>query len=83
MTKLKLKPEFEGMIITRKHFVVGEITFNANQVPQDSYQNYSKSGFEDLFEAVEDDVKQIELTNDGEITGISFTDKPTKKPRKK
>lgn len=50
MTKLRLKQEFDGLIITRKHFVIGEITFDSNKIDPDKYENYAKSGFEDLFE---------------------------------
>lgn len=49
MKKLTLKSECKGLIITRNHFSLGRITFNADQVDPANYINYSKSGFENIF----------------------------------
>lgn len=46
---LKLKPEFQGVVITRNKLGIGTLTFDANNVSEDSYANYAKLGFEDLF----------------------------------
>jgi hypothetical protein len=77
MTKLKLKPEFDGLIITRKHFIIGEITFDSNKIDPDKYENYANSGFEDLFyiEPIEDNTttEKVVLTED----------KPSKRTKKK
>lgn len=46
---LKLKPEFQGVVITRNKLGVGTLTFDASKVDESAYENYSKLGFEDLF----------------------------------
>lgn len=46
---LKLKPEFQGVVITRNRLGVGTLTFDASQVKEDAYANYAKLGFEDMF----------------------------------
>lgn len=58
---LKLKPEFQGVVITRNKLGIGTLTFDANNVSEDRYENYAKLGFEDLFfeELVEPSVVEV------------------------
>ncbi len=59
MIKLRLKPQYEGLRITRSDIRVGKITFDANTVKEEHYQNYKDLGF-DIFEEVEE-VIEIEV----------------------
>ena len=52
MIKLKLKPQYEGLRITRNDIRIGKITFDANTVKEEHYQNYKNMGF-DIFDEVE------------------------------
>lgn len=49
---IKLKDEFQGMIITRTWVGVGQVTFDANKVKPEQFENFMKFGFNDLFEEV-------------------------------
>lgn len=53
MIKLKLKPQYEGLRITRNDIRIGKITFDANSVKPEHYQNYKNMGF-DIFDEVEE-----------------------------
>ena len=55
MKKLKLKPQYEGLKITRNDIRIGKITFDANSVREEHYQNYKDLGF-DIFDEVEDEL---------------------------
>jgi hypothetical protein len=52
MKDLRLKKEFEGMIITRNHMLVGNVTFDSTRVDKSQYKNFQNI-FSDLFEEVE------------------------------
>jgi len=65
---LKLKPEFQGVVITRNKLGIGTLTFDANNVSEDSYANYAKLGFEDLFfEELADSTVAIDLPDNFEV----------------
>lgn len=50
--KYKLKQEFQGVRVTRNHMGIGKVTFDANSVNPEHYENYVKLGFEELFEEI-------------------------------
>lgn len=54
--KYKLKPEYEGITISRNVMGLGNVIFDANNVEPEKYHNYVKMGFEFLFELVIDEV---------------------------
>lgn len=51
MKALKLKPEFEGLIISKNIFQVGTVTFDFNTIDPKHYHKYQSIGF-DIFEEV-------------------------------
>ena len=53
MKILKLKPEFEGLIITKNVFGFGNVTFDPNKATPSQYQNFKKYGFDNIFYEVE------------------------------
>lgn len=84
---LKIKKDYEGMIISRLHPGVGTITFDPTIAKPEHYNNFLVYGFDFMFEevveektprknSVKEKIKQFELTGDGEITAINFTDNP-------
>jgi Mg2+ and Co2+ transporter CorA len=50
--KYKLKEEYKGVIVTRNHMSIGKVTFDANIVKEEHYENYVKLGFDELFEEI-------------------------------
>lgn len=52
MKELRLKDEYKGMIITRNHMLVGNVTFDTTRVAAEKYANFQNI-FPDLFESVE------------------------------
>jgi hypothetical protein len=52
MTKYELKPEYQGVKVTRNHMLIGKVTFDANTVSPEHYHNYVKLGFEELFNEI-------------------------------
>lgn len=53
MKILKLKPEFEGLIITRNVFGFGNVTFDPSKATPNQYHNFKKYGFDNIFDEVE------------------------------
>jgi hypothetical protein len=53
MRILTLKKQYEGLIVTKTVFGVGTITFDPNKATPKQYENFSKCGFNDLFETIE------------------------------
>ena len=49
----RIKKDYKGLVITRNHMLVGNITFDAAKVQPEQYDNFKKIGFEDVFEEVE------------------------------
>ena len=49
MQRVKLKKEYEGLIVSRVKAGVGTITFDSTRVPQEKYINFVDL-FPDLFE---------------------------------
>jgi hypothetical protein len=56
MKNYKLKDEYQGLIITKKVYGIGDITFDPTKVEPKDYENYIKIGFEQLFEEIVDTV---------------------------
>jgi hypothetical protein len=52
MIKYELKPEYQGVKVTRANLTLGKITFDANTVLPEHYENYVKLGFEQLFNEI-------------------------------
>lgn len=52
MKEIRLKDEYKGMIITRNHMLVGNVTFDSTRVAPKQYANFQNI-FPDLFESVE------------------------------
>lgn len=52
MKEIRLKEEYKGMIITRNHILVGNVTFDSTRVAQEQYANFHNI-FPDLFELVD------------------------------
>jgi predicted neutral ceramidase superfamily lipid hydrolase len=63
---LKLKKEYEGLIVSRVNPMIGNVTFDTNKVDPSKYENYAKIGFEHMFEEVVDAVVDavIEIAKD-------------------
>jgi hypothetical protein len=53
MKTLKLKEKYKGLRVTRSNITIGKITFDANSVKEEHYQNYYDLGFTELFEVIE------------------------------
>jgi hypothetical protein len=79
----KLKEQYKGLIITKKHMILGDVTFNSNTVTPDKFQNFINlgCGFEILFED-----EQIEIIEEKEegigIKTISYEGVTDEKPKK-
>jgi hypothetical protein len=83
---LRIKKNFEGMIISRLHPGVGTITFDPTLVRPEQYENFIVYGFDFMFEeaklekprknSIKEKIKSFELVGDGEITAINLTDNP-------
>ena len=58
MRTLKLKSKYKGLRVTRSDIRVGKITFDANSVSPEHYQNYYDLGFTELFDIEEDTPKK-------------------------
>ena len=58
MKTLKLKEKYKGLRVTRNDIRVGKITFDANSVKEEHYQNFYDLGFTELFEVVEEAPKK-------------------------
>ena len=56
MNKLILKPEFQGLIISKQTPGVGTITLDTNTCPSEHYSNFLPYGFEGCFTVVQDTV---------------------------
>jgi hypothetical protein len=61
MKTLKLKSKYKGLRVTRSDIRVGKITFDANSVSPEHYQNYYDLGFTELFEIEEDAAPKKEI----------------------
>lgn len=59
MIKYELKPEYQGVKVTRAHMVVGKVTFDANTVSPEHYENYVKLGFEELFNEIVETIVEV------------------------
>lgn len=53
MKSLKIKPEYQGLIITRNHMILGQITFDPFKVDPEHYINFYNNGFDYIFYEVE------------------------------
>ena len=53
MKTIKLKEKYKGIRVTRSNITIGKITFDANSVKEEHYQNYYDLGFTELFEVIE------------------------------
>ena len=53
--KYQLKPEYEGLRITRNNIKLGQITFTPDVKPE-HYKNYVALGFEELFIEVAEEI---------------------------
>lgn len=51
---IKIKQEFEGLVITRNTLLTGQITLDTNTVEERFYQNFINIGFGDIFEDIEE-----------------------------
>lgn len=78
MKKLKLKDKYKGLIVTRTDIRVGKITFDANTVKPEDYQNFYDLGFTELFE---EDRSVNEITKDLITEDPSYKDNMVK-PKK-
>ena len=58
MKTLKLKEKYKGLKVTRSNITIGKITFDANSVKEEHYQNYYDLGFTELFDVVEETPKK-------------------------
>lgn len=79
----KLKEEYKGLIITKKHMILGDVTFNSNIVTPDKYQNFINlgCGFEVLFE--NEEIEIIEEKEEGNgIKTINYEGITKEKPKK-
>jgi len=74
MQRIKLKPEYEGAIITRVKAGFGYITFDSNRVPQEKYVNFLDV-MPDLFEIESDKPEQLTI----EVPKIRTNPKKKKK----
>jgi len=74
----RVKKEYEGLIITRNHILVGNITLNTSNVQPHQIKNFETLGFEDVFEEVEDEYGVSFEQDDIELARINFLDKATK-----
>jgi hypothetical protein len=59
MMKYKLKDEYKGVKVTRNHMGIGKVTFDANIVKEEHYENYVKLGFGELFEEILETIVEI------------------------
>jgi len=50
MSKFKLKPEYQGVIVTRTNMSLGQVTFDASKVDEKYFEKYVNLGFGELFE---------------------------------
>ena len=85
MSKLKLKEKYKGLSVTRSDIRVGKITFNANEVKEEHYQNYYDLGFTELFEVVEEptSVKNTQVEPKKELPYEDKMVKPKEEPAPK
>jgi len=78
MSKLQLKQEHIGKTITRRFVGIGNLVLDTNKLDSRTILNYYRNGFEDLFEYVEDEPKEVVETftdlNDDMLT-------PSTKPK--
>jgi hypothetical protein len=54
---LKVKKQYEGIILTRMVLGVGEITFDPNQTSQEHYINFFNYGFDFIFEEIKEEIQ--------------------------
>jgi hypothetical protein len=54
---LKVKKQYEGIILTRMVLGVGEITFDPNQTSPEHYINFFNYGFDFIFEEIVEEKK--------------------------
>ena len=83
----KLKEEFKGLIITKKHIILGDVTFDSNTVSQEKFENFINlgCGFEILFENEPEPIKEEKDEEIG-IKTISYegiVEEPNNKTTKK
>lgn len=74
MQRIKLKPEYEGAIITRVKAGFGYITFDSTRVPQEKYVNFLD---------VMPDIFDIEADKPEQLTIEVLKSKPNPKKKKK
>jgi len=60
MQRIKLKPEYEGAIITRVKAGFGYITFDSTRVPQEKYVNFLDV-MPDIFDIETDKPEQLTI----------------------
>jgi hypothetical protein len=80
MKKLKLKSRYEGLRVTRSDIRIGKITFDANTVKPEHYQNYYDLGFTELFEVIEEEPKKEIIVEDKLVK--PKTKRPTRRKKK-
>lgn len=81
----KLKEEYKGLIITKKHMILGDVTFNSNIVSASDYENFINlgCGFEVLFENVEENETKDEGIGIKTINYEGVLEEKAKKNNKK
>lgn len=53
MKILRIKPQYQGLVITKNIFPIGMVTLDTNTVLSDHYIKYIDLGFQDIFETVD------------------------------
>lgn len=56
MAKYKLKPEYDGVIVSKQVPGLGQVIFDPTKVEPHKFENYVRLGFEYLFEMVIEEV---------------------------
>lgn len=54
---LRVKKQYEGIILTRMILGVGEITFDPYNTPKENYINFYNLGFDFIFEEIKEETK--------------------------
>lgn len=55
MKHYTLKSEFKGLSIAKNIFPIGLVTLDTNTVKKEDYEKYSKLGFQDIFEIIDNE----------------------------
>jgi hypothetical protein len=54
---IKVKKQYEGIILTRMILGVGEITFDPNNTSKEHYINFYNLGFDFIFEEIVEEIQ--------------------------